>query len=126
MPNYKDKTNGLHFLDDAAFAHLLPDGCVEITYEEASALELLNNPIVTGIPQVVSKAQGLIELYERQLLDRIETYMATDATPVEQIAWKNIQQFEYASPMLNQLLSVFGLTQEDKDNLFISAAARMI
>jgi len=38
MPHYKDKTNALHFLDDAAFEHLLPEGCVEITQEEFEAL----------------------------------------------------------------------------------------
>lgn len=39
MPYFKDKTGGLHFLDDAAFAHLLPDSCVEITDEEATELQ---------------------------------------------------------------------------------------
>jgi len=38
MPHYKDLNNGLHFLDDASFAHLLPEGCVEITDAEAEAL----------------------------------------------------------------------------------------
>jgi hypothetical protein len=38
MPHYKDLNNGLHFIDDASFAHYLPEGCVEITDEEADAL----------------------------------------------------------------------------------------
>lgn len=38
MPHYKDPSNGLHFLDSADFAHLLPAGCVEIPGEEAAAL----------------------------------------------------------------------------------------
>ena len=38
MPHYKDLNNGLHFLDDASFAHYLPEGCVEITDAEAEAL----------------------------------------------------------------------------------------
>lgn len=38
MPFFKDKTGGLHFLDDTGFAHLLPDGCVEISDEEAAEL----------------------------------------------------------------------------------------
>jgi len=81
-------------------------------------------PVIQA-PQIVSKAQGLLELYERGLLEQIETYMLTASIP-EQIAWKNIQQFEYNSPMLNSLLGSFGLTQEDKDQLFTSAAARVI
>ena len=38
MPYFKDKTNALHFLDDVGFAHLLPEGSVEITQAEADAL----------------------------------------------------------------------------------------
>jgi hypothetical protein len=38
MPHYKDLNNGLHFIDDASFAHLLPEGSVEITDEEAETL----------------------------------------------------------------------------------------
>jgi hypothetical protein len=38
MPHYKDLNNGLHFIDDASFAHYLPEGCVEITEAEAEAL----------------------------------------------------------------------------------------
>ena len=38
MPHYKDLNNGLHFIDDASFAHYLPAGCVEITDAEADAL----------------------------------------------------------------------------------------
>lgn len=39
MPFFKDKTGELHFLDDASFTHLLPDGCIEITDAEAAALQ---------------------------------------------------------------------------------------
>ena len=38
MPHYKDLNNGLHFIDDASFAHYLPEGSVEVTDEEAEAL----------------------------------------------------------------------------------------
>jgi len=36
--NYKAPDNSLHFLDDDSFAHLLPEGSVPITDEEAEAL----------------------------------------------------------------------------------------
>lgn len=39
MPFFKDKTCALHFLDDVAFAHLLPEGSVEITDEDAFQLQ---------------------------------------------------------------------------------------
>lgn len=38
MPNYKDTKNQVHFLDDAAFEHLLPPGCARISDEEAAAI----------------------------------------------------------------------------------------
>jgi hypothetical protein len=38
MPHYKDLNNGVHFLDDASFAHYLPEGSVEITDAEAESL----------------------------------------------------------------------------------------
>lgn len=38
MPYYKDAQNGIHFLEDARFANLLPAGAVEITDEEMAVL----------------------------------------------------------------------------------------
>lgn len=38
MPYYKDLNNGLHFIDDASFAHYLPEGSVAVTDEEAEEL----------------------------------------------------------------------------------------
>ena len=35
--NYKDTNNALYFIDPD-FAHLLPEGCVQITEDEAEAL----------------------------------------------------------------------------------------
>jgi len=35
--NYKAPDNSLHFIEPS-FAHLLPEGCVQITEEEAEAL----------------------------------------------------------------------------------------
>lgn len=39
MPYFKDKTGKLHFLDDAGFAYLLPEGSVEITDEEVAQIQ---------------------------------------------------------------------------------------
>lgn len=39
MPYYKDQTNGVHYLDDAAHIDLLPDGCTPITDDEAAGLQ---------------------------------------------------------------------------------------
>ena len=39
MPYYKDEIGGIHFLDDASFAYLLPVGCVEISDTEAASAQ---------------------------------------------------------------------------------------
>lgn len=39
MPFFKDKTGALHFLEDASFAHLLPEGSLPISDEEAAAMQ---------------------------------------------------------------------------------------
>lgn len=44
MPHYKDLNNGLHWLDNASFANLLPKGSVEITDAEAAALQTVYEP----------------------------------------------------------------------------------
>ena len=38
MKKYKDLTGKVHALDDVAFEHLLPTGCIAITEEEAAIL----------------------------------------------------------------------------------------
>ena len=38
MPYFKDTDGRLHFLDDASFIHLLPEGSVEITDAEAAQM----------------------------------------------------------------------------------------
>ena len=77
------------------------------------------------LPQVVSRAQGLIALEMAGVLVQIEDYMLT-ATRLEQLAWNNIQQFERQSPLLNTLCTNFELSQEDVDNLFLSASQVVI
>lgn len=39
MPHFKDPYGKLHFLDDYAFANLLPEGSVEISEEEVAQLQ---------------------------------------------------------------------------------------
>lgn len=39
MPFYKDNQGRLYFLDDEAFEHLLPAGCIHITDEEGHAMQ---------------------------------------------------------------------------------------
>lgn len=38
MPHFKDSENNLYFIEDSAFIRLLPQGCVQITDDEAMML----------------------------------------------------------------------------------------
>ena len=38
MPHYKDLNDRLHFLDSIEHSHLLPEGCIQLTDEEAAPL----------------------------------------------------------------------------------------
>lgn len=40
MPHFKDSNNNLHWLDDVSYSHLLPEGSVQITDEEANQIRL--------------------------------------------------------------------------------------
>jgi hypothetical protein len=51
MPYFKDTAGGLHFLDDAAHANLLPAGCVPISDAEAVAIQ--NPPLTLGQAQAL-------------------------------------------------------------------------
>ena len=62
MQFYKDLEGKVHCLDDVAFVHLLPEGCVEITAEEAAALLAPPPPTKEQKVQAVKAAvQGLMD-----------------------------------------------------------------
>ena len=59
MKIFKDTNNQIHVIDES-FTHLLPDGCIEITQEEADAIHLANNP--PPDPQIQINADALAYL----------------------------------------------------------------
>lgn len=120
MPHYKDTENNLHFIDDAAFAHLLPPGCVQITDEEAQALRPVPVP---SVPQVVSRFQAFAALDDAGLLNTVEVLMSNPVTPSRaKLAWATAQEFERGSPTIAALAGQIGLTAAQIDKLFIDAA----
>jgi hypothetical protein len=79
MPHYKAPDNSLHFLDDAAFAHLLPAGSVAITDAEAEEIRAANTPATTyaqlrasAYPPLFDLIDGLVKNDQEQ----IEAYRA--------------------------------------------------
>lgn len=120
MPHYKDQANNLHFIDDEAFEHILPAGCVKITDAEAEALRPVPAPVV---PQVVSRFQARAALHLAGLLDDVEAMMALPETPVlAKLAWADAQEFKRDSPSLLGIAGALGLTETQLDDLFTTAA----
>lgn len=120
MPHYKTPDNALHFLDDAAYEHLLPAGAIQITDEEADALR--PGPVPT-VPQVVSRFQARAALHLAGLLDDVETLMASPDTPIlAKLAWADAQEFKRNSPTVQTMAAAIGLTEAQIDELFTTAA----
>lgn len=119
MPNYKDATNKLYWLESSAFAHVLPAGCVEITDEEAAVLL----PVVSQIPQSVTRFQARAALYQAGILSSVEALMANEATPaLAKLAWADAQEFKRSSPTIAAMAGALGLTSQQLDDLFTTAA----
>ena len=80
MKYYKDINNNIHYLDDAKFAYLLPDGSVEITEQEAE--ELRNPP--EQISQVITRHLASIDadtdaIYQAAIGNRGPEYTEAEA-----------------------------------------------
>jgi hypothetical protein len=121
MAHYKDTNNRLHWLDSSNYEHLLPAGSVAITEDEAEALKFVPPPL---IPQVVTRFQARVALVQAGYFDTIDTYITTlPKTDVKRLAWEDAVQWERASPTLNFLANMLGLTDTDMDDLFVSASS---
>jgi hypothetical protein len=69
----------------------------------------------------VSRMQALIALQNAGLLSAAESYMQ-NADAVSQIAWQHATTFYRKSDLINSVGAALGLTPQDIDDLFASAA----
>ena len=72
MSHYKALDNSLHFLDDDAYAHLLPEGSVQITDEEAEALRPVYIPTyaqkrAAEYPPMTDYLDGVVKADQAQI-----------------------------------------------------------
>ena len=75
------------------------------------------------IPSTVTRFQARVALVQAGHFDTINTYIATlPQTDVKRLAWEDAAEWERASPTLNFLASMLGLTDTDVDDLFILAS----
>lgn len=75
------------------------------------------------IPSTVTRFQARVALVQAGHFDTIDTYIATlPKTDVKRLAWEDAAEWERASPTLNFLANMLGLTDTDVDDLFILAS----
>ena len=91
---------------------LNPDG---ITYTVTGVTQ------INGVPMVISTLQGKLQLIKMGLLDTLEVIIA-QAGSTEKFYWEYATTWERASPILNRLAPVIGMSQEGLDNFFIEAS----
>lgn len=127
MPYYKAPDNSLHFLEDNAYAYLLPAGAIQITEAEADAIraaELTNPPPVPVITSVTMR-QARLALLQQGLLTQVNNAVASmpgaqgDAVRIE---WEFSSTVERNRPLVQSLSATLGMTSQQLDDLFALAA----
>jgi hypothetical protein len=127
MGYYKDTNNKLHFLEDNAYAYLLPAGAIQITEAEADAIraaELTNPPPVPVITSVTMR-QARLALLQQGLLTQVNNAVASmpgaqgDAVRIE---WEFSSTVERNRPLVQSLSATLGMTSQQLDDLFALAA----
>lgn len=123
MPYYKDTNNGLHFLEDTTHENLLPVGSVQISDEDAAAIQAANGqPETSSIPQVVSAAQGGIALIQAGFMADVQSVIDAPETPAEiKWAWARATEWHRDSPAMAYIAPIAGISEAQMDELFIAA-----
>ena len=76
-------------------------------------------PVMSPVPEVVSKFQAKASLLGVGHLDTVETIMADPATPaLARLAWTEAQEFRRDSPTVAMMSAALSLTSEQVDDLF--------
>lgn len=80
-------------------------------------------PPVNGIPQVVTRFQARAALHLAGLLPQVEAMMAAHETDMlARLAWSDAQEFRRQSPTVLSMAAALGLTEQQLDVLFTTAA----
>jgi hypothetical protein len=74
-----------------------------------------------GIPQTVSPRQMKLALLGAGMLDAVEAFVA-NAPRAVQITWEYATEWNRGDAILNRMAQAFGLTEEQVDGLFVTAA----
>lgn len=143
MTRYYSKSTGWFYTSSVNGADI-PDDAVEITDEEHAALlqgqaegkrivpdengrPTLADPPPPGPPQVVTRAQGKAALIGAGLWSQVLAYVDSIADPTQkalaEVALNDTTEWRRESPFLNAAAAALGLTDQQLDDLFVTAAA---
>lgn len=113
---YKDTNNQLHWLDDATFEHLLPEGCVQITNEEADAIREANKPVPLPVTQI-SPRQIRMALTQLGLRNEVETAVAAGDQDMKD--WYEFSTyFDRNHPQVISMAAALGVDDQELDTLW--------
>lgn len=100
-------------------------GLVEMSAEEIEQ-HLNPHPAPPQVPAEVSRAQGKAALIQRGLWPAVIAYAESIVDETDRllafVALNDTNTWERTSPFLNDCATAIGLDEEQKDQLFISAA----
>ena len=84
------------------------------------------DPIIESIPQAVSKAQGIAAMQDLGVWASVKGWFETQATDNDRDLFNAITEFNRASPLLESVKSIIGITDEQVDQLFVLAASKVV
>lgn len=125
MINYIEKGPGLiEAIEQAGHSLYQLDG--EWIASDAAAVQRIIDEFRQPVPEIVSARQARLALLGAGLLARVEQALA--ALPgaegeAARIEWEYATEIRRASPLINALAPILGLTGEQVDELFIAAKA---
>lgn len=114
--HYKDPQNGLHWLDDDSFEHLLPAGSVQITEAEAAAL--VPKPSLSDLKNAAIKNVRAMRVPVFATLAGIQSKALANADTATAKAISGLQDKLKALPDIDLSKCT---TQADIDAAFIAA-----
>lgn len=116
MTYFKDTQNKVHFLEDASFAHLLPNRCVEIS--EAEADELRKPPPETQ-EQTTARLEAALDIYIDEQArsfryESIRTMVTYVGDPNSQFNAEGVGALEFRSRCYTLALMIISEVQQGR------------